>query len=267
MLIQHSLIDHNFAVDGGGDGGGVINFGGDGGAPGDAGRARLDDRVQHRPARRRADQLRQRGDAVTLESVTLARNLATDRGIGGVSVAPGSFQARGIDLLRQRVRRRPVELRDACRSATAATSTRVGDCGLRQPPRSPGLATDLTDSGGQTDVLPFALPSPAHDVGGACSALDQTDAARPRARAATRARGSTARPPAAASTAATDATLPAPTATPVPTPVPNRSVVVGAGARPGARQGARQQPLRGARRDGRASRSARRSTRARARSC
>ena len=32
MLIRNSLIDHNSALPGGGDGGGVINFGGDLGA-------------------------------------------------------------------------------------------------------------------------------------------------------------------------------------------------------------------------------------------
>ena len=106
MLIQNSLIDHNFAADGGGDGGGVINFGGDGGGP--ATLVVRDSTIAFNTARLAGGLIGygNTGDAVTLEGVTLARNLATDRGIGGVSVGPGSFQARGIDLLRQRRRRR-----------------------------------------------------------------------------------------------------------------------------------------------------------------
>ena len=115
MLIQNSLIDHNFAIDGGGDGGGVINFGGDGGAPATLVVARLDDRLQHRSARRRADRLRQprrlghaRGRHARPQPRDRPRDRRRQRGSGQL---PGPR----VDLLRQRVRRGPVELRDACR--------------------------------------------------------------------------------------------------------------------------------------------------------
>ena len=63
MTIQNSLIDHNRADMGGGDGGGIINFGGDGGVRGPARRQRLDDRVQHRPADRRDHPVRRHARA------------------------------------------------------------------------------------------------------------------------------------------------------------------------------------------------------------
>jgi len=225
MLIQHSLIDHNFAMDGGGDGGGVINFGGDGGAP--ATLVVRDTTIAFNTARLAGGLIGydNPGDSVTFEGVTLARNLATDRGIGGVSVAPGGFQARGSIFSDNASDAGPSN----CGTVpvnNGGNIDSVGDCGLGAAV-SPGLATDLTDSGGQTDVLPFALPSPAHDVGGVCSALDQTDAARPQGAGcdagAWEYREAAPPPP---PPPPPPIPTPTPTATPVPTPVANRTVVV-----------------------------------------
>ncbi len=97
MVIDHSLIDHNFATNGGGDGGGIINFGGDG--LGSASLTVRNTTIAFNQARLSAGLISygDAGDQVTLENVTIARNTAYDRGIGGIAVsaAEGSYHVKG----------------------------------------------------------------------------------------------------------------------------------------------------------------------------
>ena len=86
MLITNSLIDHNAATVGGGDGGGIINFGGDAGAS--ANLTIRNTTIAFNTARLAGGLISygNDGDAMTLDHVTIADNTATDRGVGGMNL-------------------------------------------------------------------------------------------------------------------------------------------------------------------------------------
>jgi hypothetical protein len=193
MLITNSLIDHNRAPDGGGDGGGIINFGGDSGAAASLivrdttvafNRARLAGGIISYPNPQ---------NSLTLESATVARNAADDSGSGGgpigvggiqVSAESGTFTSRG-SLIADNVLAGGATQNCAQTPATSQGGNleSAEDCGFSAPADrvgvSPQLDTALSDLGGETDVLAFPVSSPAIDVGGQCSSIDQRGSLRP----------------------------------------------------------------------------------------
>lgn len=241
MVIAFSLIDHNQALTGGGDGGGIINFGGDGGAP--AQLTLIDSTVASNAARLVGGiiQYGNPADSTTLRDVTMARNLTGDRGGAGNLSVDGA----GASLLN-------TILADSLGAAgpapncggvaLASAGSNVADdasCNLTQPSDRPSVDARLFDAltadvDGETDVIPFHPDSPARDIGGSCSPLDQTDSPRPLG--ATCDAGAWEYPGEPVAPGPGDGvppnTGPAPTPpvamppfTPPPTPVRNRSVV------------------------------------------
>ena len=189
MLIQNSLIDSNRATDGGGDGGGIINFGGDGGAS-----AQLTVRnstIAFNTARL-AGGLISYGhplDSVTLSAVTVAHNTGTDRGIGGIALpATGAFRIGSSIVADNEVGGNrwncggPVPISDGYNVESGS------DCGFKQPTDvqdiDAGLSGKLENRGGGTDVVPTFNDSPAVNLKpNECQPADQRGVARPQGRA------------------------------------------------------------------------------------
>jgi hypothetical protein len=235
MTIQNSLIDHNQALNGGGDGGAIINFGGNGGAA--AALVIQNSTVAFNEANL-AGGVISRGNpqnSLAFEGVTLARNLAGT--VGGVLVPVedgGTFTARGSlfgdNLIGGGV---TSNCSGVLPTSQGGNLESTADCGFSPPAdrvgASPNLETALRDLGGETDVLPFADSSPAIDIGGPCSATDQTDTLRPQGlgcdAGAWEFRPKETPPPPAP---------PTPTATPAPTPVPTATATPVAGKSVGA---------------------------------
>ena len=99
MTITHSLIDHNRADQGGGDGGGIINFGGDCGSA--AHLVVRDSTIAFNTARLAGGiiQYDNPQDSTALESVTLAYNQTGDRGgPGNLAVNSGTASVRNTIL-------------------------------------------------------------------------------------------------------------------------------------------------------------------------
>jgi hypothetical protein len=186
MVIAYSLIDHNQALTGGGDGGGIINFGGDGGAA--ALLTVVDSTIASNTARLVGGiiQYGNVGDSTTLQDVTLARNQTGDRGgPGNLSVGTETASLSNTILADSLGAAGPAPNCDG--AAVASAGSNVADdasCNLIQSSDRPSVDARLYDAltadvDGETDVIPFHPDSPARDLGGSCSPLDQTDSARP----------------------------------------------------------------------------------------
>jgi hypothetical protein len=184
MLIVDSLVDHNAADTGGGDGGGILNFGGDGGGP--AVLTVRDSTVAGNSARLVGGiiQYGDPGDLTVLEGATLAINQTGDRGgPGNLSVDGQGASLRNTILATSLGASGPAP---NCDGPTTSAGANVADdaaCGLVQAGDRPGIDARLQDGlytdGGETDVIPFYPDSPARDIGGTCSGLDQADRPRP----------------------------------------------------------------------------------------
>ena len=186
LVIAFSLIDHNQALTGGGDGGGIINFGGDGGAP--AQLTVIDSTIASNTARLVGGiiQYGNPGDSTTLRDVTMAFNQTGDRGgPGNLSVGTETASLLNTILADSLGAAGPAPNCDGVGVASAGSN--VADdasCNLIQSSDRPsvdarlydGLAVDVD---GETDIIPFYPDSPARDIGGSCSPLDQTDSPRP----------------------------------------------------------------------------------------
>ncbi|MDA0164686.1 hypothetical protein OM076_30745 [Solirubrobacter ginsenosidimutans] len=182
MTISNSLIDHNSAPDGGGDSGGILNFGGDGLAA--ANLTITNSTVAFNSARVGGGIMQWGGDqdSVTLQRVTLARNTATAGAPGGLNISQGSAHVSGSIVASNQG---PIGESNCAGTGVVSDGFNVDsgvDCNFAQQTdrsdQSPGLDTDLRNYGGETDVLPFDTPSPAENIGGTCSPLDQTGFAR-----------------------------------------------------------------------------------------
>jgi hypothetical protein len=228
MLIHNSLIDHNVAGQpfDGNDGGGIVNFGGDSQAS--ASMTIRDSTIAFNTARLAGGiaSYGSTGDSMTLEGVTIARNTGGDRGIGGISVAEGSFQARGSMFASNQDDLGASNCASPGPLSNGGNVDSGGDCNLTDPTDRSGanaaLDAALSNQGGETDVLAFAASSDAIDIGGVCSSLDQTDLIRPVGAGcdagAWEYRGGDTQPP-----------PPPPIPTPVPTPVPTPTATPVAG--------------------------------------
>jgi hypothetical protein len=233
MTIQHSLIDHNDALLGGGDGGGVINFGGNSGAA--ASLVVQNSTIAFNEANL-AGGVISRGNpqnSLAFESVTLARNTAAT--VGGVEIAfddGGTFTARG-SLFGDNIGGGAANCRGVLPTSQGGNLDSGVECGFSAPADrvgvSPALDAELSDLGGQTDVLAFAASSPAIDIGGQCSSTDQRDSLRPvglgcDAGALEFLAGDPPPPP---PPVPTPTPTPVPTATPTPIPTPTATPEAG----------------------------------------
>jgi hypothetical protein len=182
MTITNSLIDHNAADNGGADGGGIINFGGN-----DLGAAHMTIRnstIAFNTAQS-VGGITQYGsdqDSLQLESVTIARNSATNFA-GGLNIGQGSSTARGVIFASNQSTTGSQNCGGTAPTSQGANVDDEISCNLSDPTdrsdSSANLDTELRNYGGQTDVLPFIDPSPALNIGGTCPSPDQTDAPRP----------------------------------------------------------------------------------------
>jgi hypothetical protein len=241
MVIAFSLIDHNQALTGGGDGGGIINFGGDGGAA--AQLTVVDSTIASNTARLVGGiiQYGNPGDSTTLRDVTLALNQTGDRGgPGNLSVGTETASLMNTILADSLGAAGPAPNCDG--TAVASVGSNVADdasCNLIQPSDRPSVDARLydalaADADGETDVIPFYPDSPARDLGGSCSPFDQTDSPRPTGAAcdagAWELPGEPVPPgpgdgtPIDSGPAPTPAPIPAARSTPPPRPVRNRSL-------------------------------------------
>ena len=185
MLIQNSLIDSSSATLGGGDGGGILNFGGDGGAS-----AQLTVRnstIAFNTARLAGGIISygHQLDSVTLSGVTVAHNTATDRGVGGVALpATGAFRIGSSIVADNFVASNtwncggPVPISDGYNVESGL------DCGFTQPTDvrdvDAGLSGELENRGGDTDVVPTFNDSPAVNlIPSQCLPADQRGVQRP----------------------------------------------------------------------------------------
>jgi hypothetical protein len=175
MLITNSLIDHNAAPDGGGDGGGILNFGGDGGAS-----AHLTIRnstIAFNSARLAGGLISYDNpqDEVTVDRVTVAYNSGGDRGTGGLALTTGTISVGGTIVA--------ANPGGNCSAPVPSAGFNVEDtntCGFASHDVDPGLEDTLTDRGAGTDVLALRAGSPAIDLGAeTCTGPDQRGVARP----------------------------------------------------------------------------------------
>jgi len=187
MAIIDSLVDNNDAPDGGGDGGGIVNFSGD---PGSEAPASLT--IQNSTIALNTAEL---GGAmssygatrhsVDLRGVTVARNRARSRGIGGIMFDPqgGTVSARSTIVADNTA----PSLIQNCQHPLASAGSNVenGDeCGFDRGGVDPLLSETLWDAGGETDVLLPAANSPVVDVEAQdCLAADQRGVKRPQGKA------------------------------------------------------------------------------------
>jgi hypothetical protein len=183
MTIRNSLIDHNQALFGGGDGGAIINFGGNGGAA--ASLVMKDTTVAFNSANLAGGIISRGNTANTLafESVTLAYNNANS--VGGVHVPAadgGAFTTRG-SILAQNFASGGANCDAPAMVSNGANVEDGTTCDHDGPgdrgDASSSLIDTLSDEGGETDVVRFYSDSAARDIGGTCSATDQTDLPRP----------------------------------------------------------------------------------------
>ncbi|MDA0138971.1 choice-of-anchor Q domain-containing protein [Solirubrobacter deserti] len=185
MTIQHSSIEGNRASQGGGDGGGIINFGGDGGAP-----AHLlvrESTIAFNTARLAGGLISypNPADSVTLEGVTIARNQGGDRGTGGVRIDT-PWQAK-FTVIADNVAQ---GLPSGCTGVPAISQgwnvESGNECGFAQEVdhryADAKLAGALDLWGGTTPSLRPASDSPAVDIampGSDCAPTDQRGFQRP----------------------------------------------------------------------------------------
>jgi hypothetical protein len=186
MVIDHSLLDHNSALMGGGDGGAIMNHGGEPGQIAPPGILTVRNTTITANTANLAGALIERDNAAnrtTLINVTIAGNSAGFRGQGGISfgeVARGQIDVHGSVIAgnTQTVAGQTTESNcSAPPSNLGANISSSGECGF--------LTTDpllgaLSDLGGETDVLPLAAGSPALDLQTTCAtATDQRGLLRP----------------------------------------------------------------------------------------
>ena len=182
MLIDSSLIDHNAASIGGGDGGGIINFGGDAGA---SAQLTIRNTTIALNTARLAGGLISYGspaDAVVLEHVTIARNTALDRGYGGIVVPDTGLFSVGSSI----VANNTAPDCGGAQPASAGYNLAAGStCRFGQEvdvnDGTPALAGEPTNQGGDTDVLAIGGDSDARNLGSTtCPAADQRGGTRPK---------------------------------------------------------------------------------------
>ena len=190
MTIVNSLVDRNQAPDGGGDGGGIINFGGDGGG---AAALTVQNSTLAFNTARLAGALISYGsveDRVTLDGVTVARNSGGDRGVGGISFGAdsGVLSARSTVVADNIAQGLPSNCGGGQALASQGWNVESGtEYSFTQEVDQRGvdalLGSELVNAGGPTDVLLPSPLSPAINVNGnltVCGGADQRGVTRPK---------------------------------------------------------------------------------------
>ena len=176
MTVQNSLLDQNSALNGGGDAGAILNFGGDGPA---ATLVVRDSTIAFNSARLTGGILEygNPGDSTTLTRVTVAYNQSGDRGGGAIAGnAPlhvgGSILASNFSQVSA----------PNCGTGIADDGGDLEsgtECGFEVQNDS-GLVSDaVVDMGGETDVMAAGSSRAWLDFAGACTGTDQRDVPRP----------------------------------------------------------------------------------------
>ena len=176
MTVQNSLLDQNSALNGGGDAGAILNFGGDGPA---ATLVVRDSTIAFNSARLTGGILEygNAGDSTTLTRVTVAYNQSGDRGGGAIAGnAPlhvgGSIVASNFSQVSA----------PNCGTGIADDGDNLEsgtECGFDVQDES-GLVNDaVVDLGGETDVMAAGSSTAWIDFAGACTGTDQRDVVRP----------------------------------------------------------------------------------------
>ena len=125
------------------------------------------------------------GNVTTLERVTVAYNTGGDRGIGGIarSLESESFRVRGSIIAHNTVDGAPSNCGPIAPLSDGGNVVSNGDCGFAAAgdvqDADPHLSDKPVNAGGETDVLPIGLASPALDRAGVCLGGDQRDLPRP----------------------------------------------------------------------------------------
>jgi Bacterial Ig domain len=176
MTILNSLIDNNRALNGGGDAGALLNFGGDGPA---ATLVVRDTTIAFNSARLTAGVLEYGNDAdsTRLERVTVAYNQSGDRG-GGAIAGSFAFHVAGSIVAWNTTQGNPSNCGGGVTNDGGNLETGEG-CGFDLSNIDPLLADTLGDAGGETQALAIARSSPAVDAAGQCTGTDQRDVPRP----------------------------------------------------------------------------------------
>jgi Big-like domain-containing protein len=178
MTIQSSLLDHNVAPAEqaeGGDGGAILNFGGD--SPGPATLVVRDSTIAFNTARTVGGVVEygSTGDSTLLERVTVAYNDTGDR--GGAAIAGTQIHLRGSIVAGNTSTNTPANCAGVVSDGGNAESG--SDCGFELQNADLRIASDLAMNGGETATLALGQGSAAIDAGGSCFGRDQRDAARP----------------------------------------------------------------------------------------
>ena len=185
MLVVRSTVSGNQALLGGGDSGGIQNFGDN--ATHHGALTVRNSTITGNTARLGGAILswNDAANTVVIENSTIAGNTATDRGIGGVG-GDGSFSYKGSILAGNVFVNGPggpsncsgtiVSLGGNLESGTDCGFTAGGDLRSTDPELGP-----LADNGGPTDTLALSKTSPAVDALAACPppSVDQRGVARP----------------------------------------------------------------------------------------
>ena len=177
LTVDRSLIDGNAASIGGSDSGGLLNFGG--------GTMTVRNSTIANNTAALAGAYLSWGAGATpnsgvFEHVTIAGNTANS--IGGVHFAGGDALSFRASIIADNTSNNAAR---NCGTPPASTGANVEsglDCHFERGGASAGLAGALTNAGGDTDVLPIGIESPARNlVEGACPATDQRGVIRPQA--------------------------------------------------------------------------------------
>ena len=172
MTVQNSLLDQNSALNGGGDAGAILNFGGDGPA---ATLVVRDSTIAFNSARLTGGILEygNPGDSTTLTRVTSRTTSPATAAAERLRATRRSTSAARSSPRTSRRSRRPTAARA---SPTTDGNLESGtECGFEVQNDS-GLVSDaVVDMGGETDVMAAGSSRAWLDFAGACTGTDQRD--------------------------------------------------------------------------------------------
>jgi hypothetical protein len=177
LTVERSLIDGNRASIGGSDSGGLLNFGG--------GAVTVRNSTIANNTAALAGAYLSWGAGSTpntgvFEHVTIANNSANS--IGGVAYAAGDALSFRASIIADNTSNNAEHNCGTPPTSLGANVESGLDCHFERGGASAGFTGGLTNAGGDTDVLPIGVESPARNlVEGVCPATDQRGVTRPQA--------------------------------------------------------------------------------------
>jgi CSLREA domain-containing protein len=195
LLIDRSTVSGNSALTGGGDSGGVNNWG----SAGNGGTAHGALTIRNSTITGNTARLgggvfswNDAANTVVIENSTIAGNHVTDRGIGGLGIGDGSATVEDTIIAGNTQTTANGTVASNC-GATGIQSLghnleSGSDCGFAPANNGDLQNTDpklgaLQNNGGQTDTLLPASNSPVVDAGASCPSVDQRGTSRPQGNA------------------------------------------------------------------------------------